>query len=186
MIRMEQVNVIKQWYERGAGKLMVESLLPKYSAAIAQYYETPQNLNDKRIAGTYRFEFVQGSTRHTAYVGESGNVYWRLLEHFYNLMNGVTDWGVPAKEFLNGNIMLDWTGSAGTTDKCCREAEEASLINSLKPFLQYTDPAAIEYGNDKRQRGLSREAIRPDICVCSRLRKSRAKELFSFEENVKS
>ena len=180
MTRTEQVNIIKRWYECGAGKLMVEKYLPKHAAAIAQYYETPQILNDERIAGTYCFEFVQGTTRHIAYVGESGNIYWRLLEHFYNLINGVTDWGVPAKAVLNEDVKIEWCGTLSATDKYCREKDEENLISSLKPFLQYTDPASAEYGGDKKQRGLSHEEIRPDICVCSRLRKARAEQLFSI------
>lgn len=180
MTRTERVNIIKQWYERGAGKPMIEELLPKHATAIAQYYATPQILNDERIAGTYCFEFVQGAARHTAYVGESGNIYWRLLEHFYNLVNGVTDWGISTKAVLNKDVKIEWMGTTGMTNKFCRETNEATLINKLKPFLQYTDPTSCEYGDDKKQRGLSREEIRPDICVCSRLRKARAEQLFSF------
>lgn len=179
MTRTERVNNIKQWYECGAGKLMVEALLPKHAEAIAQHYEIPQFLNDERLAGTYCFEFVQGTIRHTAYVGESGNIYWRLLEHIYNLVNGITDWGVPVKAILNEDIKIEWSGSSGIADKHCREEDEAKLISSLKPFLQYTHPTAKEYGTDKKQRGLLREEIRPDICICPYLRKARAEQLFS-------
>lgn len=178
--RVNQVNIIRRWYERGAGKLLVETFLPNHAAAIAQHYKTPQDQNDKSLAGTYRFDFIQGATRHTAYVGESGNIYWRLLEHFYCFMNGVSEWGIPAQAILNKDIKIEWSGKVGTTGKSCRESDEALLIDSLKPFLQYTDPNSKEYGDDKKMRGLTREEIRPDICVCSHLRKARAEQLFSF------
>lgn len=178
--RANQVNNIRRWYERGAGKLLVETLLPNHATAIAQHYKTPQAQNNRKLAGTYRFDFIQGTTRHTAYVGESGNIYWRLLEHFYNLINGVTEWGVPAKAVLNKDIRIEWTGVAGVPNENSRRSEETNLINSLKPFLQYTDPDSEEYGDDKKQPGLSREKIRSDFCVSPRLRRARAEHLFSI------
>lgn len=178
--RKNQVMAIKQWYEYGGGKHLIEKLLPDHAATIEQYYKIPQNINDERLAGVYYFEFVQGTYRNVSYVGQSGNIAWRFLEHLYNFFNGVTDWGVPAEAVLNEDIKIEWTGIPGTTDRFCREADEARLISYMKPFLQYTDPTSDEYGNDKKQYGRTREEIKPDICVCSYLRKARAKKLFSL------
>lgn len=183
MTRTEQVNAIKLWYEHGTGKNLIETFLPKQASSIAEYYKTPQNINNPKIAGTYHFDFIQGGTKHAAYVGESGNIFWRLLEHLYNLFNSVTDWGIPADAILNNEIQLAWEGTTGISDEHCRREEEKSLIQKLKPFLQYTNPNSPEFGKDKKQRGVSREKISADICVSGSLRRSRARALFTMKED---
>ena len=138
MMRTEQVSNIKQWYECGTGKMMVEKYLPKQAEAIAANYAVPQMDNEKKLAGVYHFDFTQEDKQITAYVGESGNIYWRLLEHFYNLVNGVTSWGVPVTEILKKNITIEWYGMTGIVDKELREEVEAVHIKAWEPFLQYT------------------------------------------------
>ncbi len=184
MVRKDKVMSIMEWYESGDGKKIINEMLPYVQQNVSQNYKIPQFLNRNDVAGVYKFYFKKGNRVSAAYIGEAGNVYFRLLEHLYNLFNKITNWGVSPDEFSAGNMQLIWECKIGISDKVKREKCETEEIEKEKPFLQYTAIDSNEYGQDKvlydklQKRKLHRDEIRTDICVIKPLRKKRAEELF--------
>lgn len=126
----------------------------------------------------YQFYFVKDEIKHSAYIGEAGNIYFRLLEHLYNLFNNITEWGVSPKDFLEDKIKIEWEYEKGISREEMRRKIEKEKIEEIKPFLQYTEKDSPEYGEDKKQYGVARDEIRPDYCICNDLRRKRAKRIF--------
>lgn len=172
------VNVMKEWFKNGRGREIVKYLLPEQEEMIFRYLNVPQYLNREEISGVYHFSFAKDNVKHSAYIGEAGNVYFRLLEHLYNLFNNITEWGLSPESFLEDNIKIDWICEVGISNENMRRKMEREKIEEFKPFLQYTSPNSPEYGDDKKQYGEIRENVRPDYCVCKDLRKKRAMALF--------
>lgn len=172
------VDLIKEWFEQGDGREIIKNLLPEQEEKVLKYLNIPQFLNRREISGVYHFLFTKDGKKHSAYIGEAGNVYFRLLEHIYNLFNNVTEWGVSAKSFLEGTVNIEWLCEVGIPDEKTRKEIENKKIEQFKPFLQYTAPDSPEYGKDKWQYGKTREEILSDYCVCNELRKKRAAKLF--------
>lgn len=171
-------NAMKEWFKKGKGRDIIKHLLPEQEDMIHKYLNVPQYLNKEEISGVYHFSFVKDGIKRSAYIGEAGNVYFRLLEHLYNLFNNITEWGVYPESILNGIIGIEWVCEIGISSVAERRKMEKDKIDEFKPFLQYTSPNSVEYGEDKSQYGESREKIRSDYCVNKDLRRKRAAELF--------
>lgn len=172
------VDAIKKWFKNGKGREIVRKLLPEQEENISKYLNLPQCLNKEEVSGVYLFSFTKDNVKHSAYIGEAGNVYFRLLEHLYNLFNNVTEWGLSPESFLIHNVKIEWVCETGIANEAARRKKEREKIEEFKPFLQYTSPDSPEYGDDKKQYGEIRENVRPDYCVCKDLRKKRAVALF--------
>lgn len=172
------VDLIKKWFVHGEGREIIRNLLPEQELKILKCLNIPQHLNRKEISGIYHFLFIKDGIKHSAYIGEAGNVYFRLLEHIYNLFNNVTEWGVSGKSLLEGTVKIEWLCEVGVPNEKIRKDIEKENIEQFKPFLQYTAPNSPEYGKDKWQYGKTREEILSDYCVCNELRKKRAAKLF--------
>ena len=161
--RSEMVTTLNNWYEFGKGKAIINSLFPELDNAIRDNYTVPQYLNEPNVAGLYKFIFCNSDLKRTGYIGESGNVYFRFLEHIYNLFENKTSWGVPPQYFENGDLKIEWHILEHESDQQNRKNKEILYIEREQPFLQY----AFNHG-----------------CINSELRKKRAEEIFNLTSSI--
>ena len=178
--RAIKVNKMRRFALSAAGQKKMRIIAPDLVDTIVahpDYLEIEQIKDDSRVAGLY-MNTIYGVP---FYTGESGNVFWREIEHIYDYITssewygGKYDAKVPARFTVY---------ALGVQDKALRESMERKAIKVTHPVLQWTDPNAPEYGKDKYlPEGETRESIRPDICVFPYLRKIRYEEVKKAYEN---
>ena len=131
---MRNVNAIKEWFKNGKGREITRKLLPEQEQKIGKYLNVPQCLNREEISGVYQFYFVKDNIKNCAYIGEAGNIYFRLLEHLYNLFNNITEWGVFPKDFLEEKIKIEWECEVGISSEEIRRKIEKEKSRRLNLF----------------------------------------------------
>lgn len=178
--RKQKVIKILRFARAKSAQKIIGRLSPELLQIITEepeLLELPQEQNDSRVAGLYRIR-VYGKDY---YIGESGNVFFRLAEHIYNYIKEPAVFGMP-KFDLDIPCSFD-VAALHCCSKEIREAIESNLINKLHPLMQYTAQDDPAYGRDKFvPDGETRASIRPDICV---FREERARRFRLLQEEMK-
>ena len=176
------VAKVKRFARSKAGLKKIKRLAPDIARLIEnnpEYLDIPQVFNDPFLSGCYTIHICG----RCVYVGESGNMAFRIIEHIYNYCTGADKFGHQ----YDPGIPAEFKGVAwGVTDKDFREAFESSAIDLLHPLLQYTSTDAPEYGSDKPiPDGETRETMRSDICITTNLKIERVNALIKAYEREK-
>lgn len=164
------------WYEN-KGRILISQHIDNAYKLDQQYKnDIPQN------CGVYMITF----NKKPVYIGQSNNVYYRVLEHLYNIFEQKTEWGIKPSHVATSQIIIDFEIlHSNITDEEGRENLESEEINKRKPLLQADDPAT--YPKDKNFKDkitnewLAREDIASDICVKPYIRKRRIRETFGID-----
>ena len=171
---------ILDWYENRKGKDFICTYIPNQAKFIDNFYLCNNNSCNEN-AGVYMIKF----NNKAVYIGQAGNIAYRLITHIYNLVNKKTEWGIELYYIENGYINLDISileDSILNENK--RKQKEYEYINLELPILQncyekyYPYDKAKKYSNGK---WMKRKDIPADWCIRKALRKEAIKENLKLE-----
>lgn len=165
------------WYENKKGRSLILKYIDNANKIDEQYKnDIPQN------SGVYMITF----NKIPIYIGESNNVYYRILEHLYNIFEQKKEWGIKPSNIFTGKIIIDFEIlHSHITDVENRKSLESEEIIMRKPLLQADD--STTYPEDKackiNGKWIPREQIPIDWCVKPKIRKRRIKETFDIDND---
>ena len=123
------VAKVKRFAKSKAGLKKIKRLAPDIARLIAdnpEYVNIPQAYDDPFLSGCYTIHICG----RCVYVGESGNLVFRIIEHIFNYCTGAEKFGHQ----YDPGIPAEFKGVAwGVTSKNLREAFESAAIDRLHP-----------------------------------------------------
>lgn len=160
---------IIDWYEQGNGKTLINSYLSSQATFINDNYLIAYNTCTENT-GVYKITFNDVPI----YIGESGELAFRLLTHSYNIFTGSTNWGITSSEILQKRVEL---GVKILENKISnqkdRKQKENEAICNYKPLLQYKSEKyypSDKAKKDRNGRWMKREEIPNDWCLKKEVR----------------
>jgi|SRR5699024_5372277 len=168
------MSKIIQWYEDGPGK----SFINEYTNINEYVMRNYKEMDSKEVSGIYIIKFNDLPI----YIGESGQMGKRFVEHMYNLAtDGINFFGVKLNEVIEKKVKvrIDILENE-LIDISIRKKKEVEAIKKHEPILQVKykryHPRDKFFKNNKTNEWLIRDEIRDDICIRKKLRRERITE----------